>query len=96
MLSSEARDGYTYLRGEHSIVFGRTAGEVLAACSFNEGAEAGDADDVKEGDLDGDRRRDEDGVHGVIGHSLTDGGLVQHHSNVMGLEVGLRPNSAQH
>ncbi|KAK3019778.1 hypothetical protein RJ639_003765 [Escallonia herrerae] len=86
-----------YLGREHPKVHRRAlTGKVLAAGGLDVASERGDTDDFDERDLDGDWRGDEDGIHWVIGHALANQGLVQHHRDIMGLEVACWAQPTQH
>lgn len=94
---------FIYLRGEHAEVprativpAGGRGGEICTAGGLDVAAEAGDADNLDEGEFDRNRRGDEDGVHGVVGHALAYHGLVQQHGDVKGCKVCGWANAAEH
>ena len=76
---------HAYLRRKHAIV--PWAREILTTGSFNVGSITSDSDNLDERNLDGDRRRDEDGIHRIIRHLLANRRIVHNHCDVMNSEV---------
>ncbi|OAY64556.1 hypothetical protein ACMD2_14343 [Ananas comosus] len=94
---------FDYLRREHAKVpsvwlvqVWIRGGEVGSAGALDEAAEPGDAHHLNKGDLHGRWRRDEDGVHRVIGHALPHHRLIHDHVDAERLEVLPGAYAAQH